>query len=336
MLIHTKLASGFGHSAVLMRSSPDFHRELTHCHEDCFYLRPVPPFRLDLTIWALRRRKENSCDAWADGVYQRILKINGEPMLVQVKQITSPRHPELEVRLKGSGSLDRHAITPIVERMLGLKMNLTRFYHSSLTDSNAGLLFKRFKGLKPPRFPSLFEALVNGICCQQLSLTVGIILMSRVVQRYGSGMENELLKAFPEPGSLAKAGILELRKLGFSGQKARALLELSNEFAKRPASYEDLEKLDNKSAVAQLMRYRGVGPWTADYVLLRGLGRLDTFPGNDSGARNGLKKQLGITRALSYRQVKSLVSRWHPYEGFVYFHFLMDKLREEGFVEATQ
>jgi DNA-3-methyladenine glycosylase II len=299
-----------------------------------YYISPTAPFKLDLTVWALRRRKENSYDRWDDGVYKRILVVHGNPTLVHIKQIAPARRPKLEVVLKGSGALDLEATIGIIERTLGLKTNLAGFYRRIAKDEKLGSIFKRFMGLKPPRFPSLYEAIVNGICCQQLSLTVGIILLSRLSQKYGLGVKSDDQRAFPEPDSIAKSSIQELRGLGLSGQKARALIALSKELLAKPVGYKDLEKLDGESVITHLTGYFGVGRWTAEYVLLRGLGRLESFPGDDIGARNNLKARLGISGPLSYQDVKAIVSRWHPYEGFVYFHFVLEKLRERGFVDV--
>lgn len=300
--------------------------------EIVFPISPVPPFKLDFTVWALRRRKENTIDHWVDGFYKRILVVHGNPILVQIKQIAPATQPKLEVTIKGNGSNDCETILQIIERMLSLTMNLAGFYRQVVKDDKLGSLFKRFVGLKPPRFPTLFEAIVNGICCQQLSLTVGIILLSRLSQKFGLGIMSEDQKSFPEPDILAKSSIEELRGLGLSSQKARALIALSKEFLNDPIDYEDLDTFNNESVVERLTRYLGVGRWTAEYVLLRGLGRLESFPGDDVGARNNLKTRLGITRSLSYHDVKSIVSRWHPFEGFVYFHFVLEKLREKGLI----
>ena len=61
-------------------------------------------------------------------------------------------------------------------------------------------------------------------------------------------------------------------------RKHVTIIALSKEFLSNPVVFEDLEKLDNESVVTRLMGYRGVGRWTAEYVLLRGLGRLESFP----------------------------------------------------------
>ncbi len=83
------------------------------------------------------------------------------------------------------------------------------------------------------------------------------------------------------------------RHLGFSCSKARSLLSLSREIAAGQFHPEQLQDLDNESSVQESLKLRGVGRWTAEYVLLRGLGRLDMFPGDDVGARNRLALWVG-------------------------------------------
>jgi DNA-3-methyladenine glycosylase II len=301
-------------------------------YEEKATLSVVPPFRLDFTVWALRRRKENSFDSWSDGVYQRVLVIKGKPVLIRTRQIESKGEPKIEVILKRNTPDVRTEAARIIEWMLDIKTNLGDFYRIALTDDKLGPLAKRFIGLKPPRFPSLFEALVNGICCQQLSLTVGIILLSRLSETYGLSIPDAKMNSFPEPQSLAKATVQKLRELGLSRQKAVAIIELSENFARQPLEFRDLEGLDNESVVARLVPYRGVGRWTAEYALLRGLGRLNTFPGDDVGARNNLKRWFGIEKPLSYHDVNTIMAKWHPFEGLIYIHFLLNNLYEHGFV----
>ena len=66
--------------------------------------------------------------------------------------------------------------------------------------------------------------------------------------------------------------------------------------------------------------------------MLRGLGRLHVFPGDDAGARNKLKDFLGLDGQFDYERVERVVSRWEPYAGLVYFHLLLDSLSRAGLV----
>ena len=83
------------------------------------------------------------------------------------------------------------------------------------------------------------------------------------------------------------------------------------------------------------MQLRGVGRWTAEYVLLRGLGRLHVFPGDDVGAQKRLARWLGRPSALDYAGVRRAVRRWQPYAGLVYFHLLLDGLSQAGALNSV-
>src|SRR6185312_3158643 len=93
-----------------------------------------------------------------------------------------------------------------------------------------GPLAQRFRGMKPPRFPTVFECLVNAIACQQVTLTLGIRLLNRLAEAFGLavGDGDPQAHAFPRPEDLAGHGPEELRPLGFSRQKARALIDLAS------------------------------------------------------------------------------------------------------------
>jgi DNA-3-methyladenine glycosylase II len=87
-----------------------------------------------------------------------------------------------------------------------------------------------------------------------------------------------------------------------------------------------LAHLENRQAAERLLQLRGVGRWTAEYVLLRSLGRTDVFPGDDVGARNNLTKWLDLKVALDYNAVNQALAKWRPYAGLLYFHLLLDNL----------
>ncbi len=137
-----------------------------------------------------------------------------------------------------------------------------------------------------------FECIVNAIACQQLSLTVGVRLLNRLVEAYGTTPANSARHAFPDPTRLAGIAPETLMPLGFSRAKARSIVELTGEINAGTFAAAAVETLDDREALQALLRLRGVGRWTAEYALLRGLGRLHVFPGDDVGARNNLARRL--------------------------------------------
>jgi DNA-3-methyladenine glycosylase II len=295
-----------------------------------FSLAPTPPFRLGLAVWTLRRRVENGVDRWDGTTYRRVLPLGGVPVEVAVAQTAPPESPRLRVTVTGAGvgSAVKAAISPILERMLGLRADLRDFYEFASQDARLAPLAERFRGMRPPRFPTVFEALINGIACQQMSLTLGIRLLTRLSQAHGlAWREGEApAHAFPRPEDLAVIRPHTLRPLGFSHQKSRAMIEAAQAICDAQLDLESLVDVPDEEAVGRLEQLRGVGRWTAEYVLLRGLGRWHIFPGDDVGARNSLTRWLKLRKPLDYQRVRRVMARWRGYGGLIYFHLLLDRL----------
>jgi DNA-3-methyladenine glycosylase II len=297
-----------------------------------FSMPALPPFRLDLTVWALRRRADNAVDTWDGRAYRRALQVDGATLELATVQTGSSGVPRLSVTLTGV-KLDQRseqAARIALTRLLGLNLDLASFYRLADVDPFLCTLVARFRGVKPPRFPTLFECVVNAIACQQLSLTVGIRLLNRFAEAHGATPENSVLHAFPDPALIAGLAPEMLKPLGFSGAKARSIVELAAGISTGTFAPATLETLDDREAIQELLRLRGVGRWTAEYALLRGLGRLHVFPGDDVGARNNLARWLGRRDSLDYAGVQAAVRHWQPFAGLVYFHLLLANLAERG------
>ena len=301
-----------------------------------FVLMPVPPFRLDLTVWALRRRPANQIDCWDGNTFRRMLEIDHQPAEVSVQQ----DGPADRARLLISTSAHRFSssrqkeVKNQLERMLGLRRDLSSFYRLAKQDPKIAPLVEEFRGLKPPRFPTVFEAVANGIACQQLSLLVGILLLSRLAGKYGQTIDSSAakLRSFPAPKDLTGARLRSLKALGFSGHKAEFLQTIAASQRHGNLDLEKLEYCDNQAALEALEQLPGIGRWTAEYVLLRGLGRLSVFPGDDVGAQNNLARFLGRRKPLDYEGVRRAVAKWQPYAGFIYFHLLLARIRDAGWL----
>ncbi|MGH7171784.1 MAG: DNA-3-methyladenine glycosylase family protein, partial [Gemmataceae bacterium] len=265
-----------------------------NCHS--FVLQPVPPFRLDLTVWTLRRRPDNAVDRWDGRTYRRVLVLAGLLVEVAIMQIKPPGDPHLLVTVNGPPlTADvRAAVTSALERLLGLRIDLAEFRRFTARRPRLGALARRFWGMKPPRFPSVFEAALNAMACQQITLTLGIRLLNRLAASYGAAFQEgeRTVHTFPQPEALAGLDPQALRELGFSYQKARAMIELADAITTNRLDLEALADKPDADALAQLRELRGIGRWTAEYILLRGLGRQHVFPGDDVGARKNLQRWL--------------------------------------------
>jgi DNA-3-methyladenine glycosylase II len=168
------------------------------------------------------------------------------------------------------------------------------------------------------------------VACQQLSLAAGLTVLSRLVAAVGpDGSEPS---PFPAPEDVLRLPVPRLRELGFSDRKAHTILELARAAADGDLDLDRLEPLSDGEVVAALVELRGIGRWSADYVLLRGLGRLHVFPGTDVGALNGLRSFPAASR-LDPDPARAL-KRWSDDAGMLYFHLLLRGLEQRGMLDC--
>jgi len=306
--------------------------------EVTFRLKPSPPFRLDLTAWAIRRRLHNIIDNFDGETYRRVVIIEDQLVAISVRQIGPAKSPEVEVVAVGPcvSKSTAPAIEPIVNRILGLSIDLRGFYRLAREDAALGPLVNRLKGMKPVRFPTNFEAFTNAVACQLVSLTAGMHVVNRIAEKYGRTCDvgGLRLHACAAASDIAGAEVEDLRALGLSRPKARYLIGLAQVASTSALDFHSVESLADDDAIAELSNFAGVGRWTAEYVLLRGFGRFNIFPGDDVGGRNGLRDYLGLRDGLDYDGVRDALARWHAWGGFIYFHLLVNALADKGIVRA--
>jgi DNA-3-methyladenine glycosylase II len=287
------------------------------------------PFRLDLTVWALRRRAHNRVDLLEDGVWRRVLVLGGEPVAIEARQTAAGARPRIEVvaRARSRARPLREAVADAVTRMLGLDCDLEPFYRMARRDRALAAIAERGRGMKPPRFASIFEAFANAVACQLVSLSAGLHVLNRVSEVYGLAARTDSgtpMHSFADPARVVHASEDRMRALGLSRSRGRYLIDLARAAQDaRDPDFASLGALDDAGAAARMCAMRGVGRWTAEYVLLRGFGRLNVFPGDDVGGQNHLRAWLGIDTRLDHTGVGKLLQRWHPYEGLIYLHLVL-------------
>lgn len=301
-------------------------------HTVSFVLNPLPPFRLDLTVWALRRRERNTIDFWDGEHYIRVLVLGDTPAKVVVRQekehlIVTVHTFHLIPELEGRVSLE-------LKKILGLEIHLEEFYKIALSNKKLYEIISKFMGLKPPRFPTIFEALTNAIACQQVSLESGLSLLNRLSKTYGLPFQegSHINYAFPEPKALMNCVAEELRNMGFTWHKSEALINLAKEFAIHKEVYSDLNHKSKEDIFFLLSNLKGIGRWSVEYTFLRGLGKLEMLPGDDVGLQKSLKNLLELDTSLDYDAIKKIGEGWYPYAGLLYFHLILHKLYEKGVI----
>ena len=93
---------------------------------------------------------------------------------------------------------------------------------------------------------------------------------------------------------------------------------------------ESLETMGSEEVRERLLQLKGIGRWTADYALLRGLGRFEVFPQGDVGARNRLQLLLHAAKPPDDRTIHRRLRKGEAYAGLIYIHLLLGGLADEG------
>ncbi|HEY0395027.1 MAG TPA: hypothetical protein VGD01_11090 [Candidatus Elarobacter sp.] len=282
------------------------------------------PYRLDLTAVVLRRLSTNVVDVFDGRAYRRLLGDPRDPTLLSVEQ-TAPG--ALAVRLDGP---DAAALDPaaVVRRALGTEVDLTAFYAGAATVPWLHAIASAARGVKPPRYPSLWETICNAVVYQQVSIHAAGAILRRVIERYSAPVEtgDARLFAFPAPRTLLEADPLDLRTAGLSVNKINALKAVSAALASGELDEAALEPLPTPALLEALVAHKGIGPWTAAVVALRGFGRLDVFPMKDSGVAAALRKLSGDATLTSEPVIDAL----RPQQGMLYYHLLLGRLNATG------
>jgi DNA-3-methyladenine glycosylase II len=283
----------------------------------------VTPFRLDLTVSALRRLSNNLVDVYtADARYLRALSGSSKPTVVCV---TQPHKDALSVAV--SRAVEAPAALATVRRMLGTDRSLRSFSRHAGQIAWLGPLVTRLRGMKPPRYPTLWEAAVNAVVFQQISLQAATAIMRRVVTTLGDPADYEgiPLIAFPTADRFLAASERDVRAAGLSRGKVATLRRMAETLSNGTLTEAMLEQRSSADAATLLRTIKGIGPWTASLILLRGLGRLDVFPLNDSGAAASM-----IIVAGRGTDVHTTAEMLGPQRGMLYFTLLLGRLEARG------
>jgi DNA-3-methyladenine glycosylase II len=283
------------------------------------------PYRLDLTVNVLRRLSTNLVDVLKpDGAYVRRLRDAPNLAVVQVCQ-SGPG--TLTVEIEGDRR-EHPRLLALVRRMLGVEVDLTRFYRSASRVEWLHTLVRRMRGVRPPRYPSIWEACVNAVVFQQISLRAASAIMGRITMGLSEPLERGgvWLYPFPSPGQVLSAPDSLLRGAGLSAGKLATLRRVADALRAGAIDEGQLERLPSPDAAALLRSIKGIGPWTAVVILLRGLGRLDVFPANDTSVARNLRL-VGGPAALD---IETLLDTLGPERGMLYYHLLLGRLETRG------
>jgi DNA-3-methyladenine glycosylase II len=281
------------------------------------------PYDFDLTAsYATYFQKRYAADSYIDGVFSRLLEIGDNPCLMMISSFGTIESPELRLVVKGR-DLDDRIISEAkrqATRLLGVDQDLKPFYRMARKETFLDPLVQRLKGLHIPQAASVWEALVLAILGQQISSHVARLLRRSLVDHYGFSVTDNgsVHHAFPGPDVIAEIGVRGLQAIKISRNKAKYIVDIAGGIASGSLELESLQTRSDKEIIDFLTTIRGVGSWTANWLLIRAFGRPDAFPVGDLALRRTLNDLLiKETTPLTAARALQMSKRWSPFRSYV-------------------
>ncbi|HEU5439479.1 MAG TPA: hypothetical protein VFU88_09325 [Ktedonobacterales bacterium] len=229
------------------------------------------PLDLAASLEMFRRAGDDGIDRFDGARLMRTLPLpDGQAVAYAATLAGTIKRPALEVTVAEPRDL------PVVEAALRATFLMPPLEYDLLLaeDAVVARLEARFRGLRQVRQFDLFAALVRSISAQQVNLRWAATTRRRLAEAFGERHEvaGEWVYRL-DPARLAAARVEEIRALQFTTRKAEYIIHTAQAMAEGRLALTELEPLEDAAVVERLVALRGLGRWTAEWILARTLGR---------------------------------------------------------------
>ena len=288
-------------------------------------LKALAPFDFNLCA-QIFSRGDPQIRAYANGMFYQVLKINGNLVLINVSSAGTVEKPELSIALKLNAAVtskDKEAAEKMVGFVFNLDFDLCSFYKDVEKDPVMHQITQQLYGLKNPTTPTVFESLVDSIVEQQISIKVAHTIEVRLTKKFGETLtiDGNTYYAYPVPQNIADASISDIQQVGLSQRKAEYIQNAAKLIAEGKLDLEKLKSNPNpKQIIAKLDEIRGIGVWTAELTILRGMQKLDALPADDFGIRRVISRYYCGGKPIKTVEARQIAERWGRWKGLAGGH----------------
>ncbi|WLR55172.1 DNA-3-methyladenine glycosylase [Mesobacillus subterraneus] len=290
-------------------------------HESYIEIYPPKEYNFEECLIFLDRSKLEVLHQINEGAVYKLIKVKESLVLCKIGFIKDVIKVEFPI---GPPSIHfRKKAAEFIWEWFDLDQDLGEFYQLADQDKVLKTLVHKYYGLRIISIPDLFEALVWAIMGQQINLTFAYTLKKRFVEQYGESLifRGETYWLFPSFEKIATITVEDLRKLQITNRKAEYIIGIARAMANGELSKELLlQKMDYQQIRKSLMMIRGIGAWTADYVLMKCLHYTSSFPVADVGLHNALKNLLDLERKPTMEELQDYAANWEGWQAYATFY----------------
>ena len=292
-------------------------------HESSGRLHPTPPFDFAQSLNFVSEFPPTSGEQTVNThSLTKALSVNGHIILFELKSTGAIEQPELAYTLYSTQPLNEETQRAAIDRIefaLSLGDDLKPFYAIGRRDPDFAPVIDQLYGLHQVKFLTPFESAGWAILSQRTSMAAAHKSKQSLMEKYGGSLSlnGGTYWAFPEPAQLAGAPEGELSALVKNARRAAYLREASWAFNQVDDAF--LRSGDYDEVRNWLLKIKGIGAWSADLILLRGLGRMrqlhiesgSIFEQRMSEAAS--KVYGGVLKAADIQAIAARYGEWQGY-----------------------
>lgn len=264
-----------------------------------------PPLLWDELLGFYAPRAIPGVEEVKDGVYRRAHVVGRSTAVVEVR---ADGADAVVVRARAGATAVLRDAAVRVRRMLDLDVDPRAIARRLARDARLARAVKG--GVRLPGAFDPFEAGVRAVVGQQISVKAAITITGRIAARLGAPVDDaSLVRAFPSAQDVVDA---DLAGLGLPRARAAALRAFARAVVEGDVRLDG--STDLETTLRALVAVPGIGPWTAQYVAMRGLSEKDAFPSSDLGVLKALSDDDGAL--ITKRRAEEIAEAWRPYRAY--------------------
>ena len=288
---------------------------------------PKSPFNFELSV-KIFSNGDPQIQRYEKGFYWQLIWLNNKLVLITVRSLGSVDKPELSVSIKPDNELnkkDNVLARKILTSIFNLDFDLKYFYEDMHEDSIMSKLTLKLRGLNNPTTPTFFEAIVSSMIEQQISLKAARSIETKMIKEFGNilQLDGETYYSFPTPETLSNLEKEDLREYGLSFRKAEYVIDLSKCIEENKLDLNELKTKSTSEIISELLKIRGIGVWTAELAVIRGIHRLVALPADDIGLRRVVSHYYNNDEPISADELRRIAKGWGRWSGLAAFYLVV-------------
>lgn len=277
-------------------------------------------FNFQYCLEYFSRSPKEKCHSVIENSILKAIQIDDSNLLIRVSE--DKNAIKVDVLNKTIGSKDKTKLKSLLTEWFDLETDLSSFYKSISKQDPSYSVILANKGLRLIKELDLFEALTWAIIGQQINLNFAYTVKSNFVENYGTKLlwEGKNYYYYPRPKQVLSISDESFKSMLFSKQKAKYLREVAKYCLENPEAKSRLIKMDIEKAQEELMTIKGVGTWTANYVLMRCLHFTNSLPAKDVALQNVIRLIYKLDKKPKAEELILKTKHWNGWESYRTFY----------------